>query len=105
MEGLSNYLGAGVKTYYSRGLPTLGDLAEATSFSTAATNGEPGLKAEYFADPELQSTPVLTRSEQHVNFTVQSRATLPETTRSERWTGYYVPKSAGLYDVFVASTG
>ncbi len=105
MEGLSNYLGAGVKTYYSRGLPTLGDLAEATSFSTAATNGDPGLKAEYFADPELQSTPVLMRSEQHVNFTVQSSATWPETTRSERWTGYYIPKTAGLYDMFVASTG
>lgn len=105
MEGLSNYLGTGAKTYYSRGLPTLGDLAEATNFFTAPANGDPGLKAEYFADAELQGTPALTRTEQHVNFTVQSRATFQESTRSERWTGYYIPKSAGLYDVFVASTG
>jgi beta-glucosidase len=105
MEGLSNYLGTGAETYYSRGLPTLGEMAEATSFSTAPGNGPPGLKAEYFADAELEGAPVLTHTEQHVNFTAQSRASLPETTRSERWTGYYLPQSAGVYDVFVASTG
>ena len=105
MEGLANYLGTGAKTYYCRGVPSLGELAEATEFRTAAKDGAPGLTAEYFANEELEGAPTVTRTEPHVNFTTQSRATFSELTRSERWTGYYLPKSAGAYDVFVASTG
>jgi beta-glucosidase len=105
MEGLSNYVGTGTKTYYSRGLPTLGELADATNFFTEPANGDHGLKAEYFVDAELEGTPALTRTEEHVDFTVQSRAIFLENAHSERWTGYYVPSSRGLYDVFVASTG
>jgi len=40
-----------------------------------------------------------------VNFTEQSRANLSEATHSERFTGYYLPRNAGQYDIFVASTG
>jgi len=105
LEGLSNFLGSGTNTYYHRGLPGLSELADSTSFTTDAANGQPGLKAEYFGDEELKGTPLLTRTEQHVNFTAQSRASLPEGARSERWTGYYTPANAGAYDVFVASTG
>ncbi len=105
MEGLASYLGTDATTYYSRGIPTLGELAEATDFHTAATDGAAGLTAEYFTDDQLQGAPTISRTEQHVNFTTQSRSGLPEVTRSERWTGYYLPKSAGSYDVFVASTG
>jgi beta-glucosidase len=105
MEGLANYLGTGAKTYYNRGIPSLSELAEATEFRTAAQDGSPGLTAEYFTNEDLQGAPTFTRTEPHVNFTAQSRSILPEQTRSERWTGYFLPKSAGTYDVFVASTG
>jgi len=105
LEGLSDSLGAATNTYYNRGLPTLSDLADATNFTTEAANGRPGLKAEYFGDEELKGAPLLNHIEQHVNFTTQSRQSLPEGARSERWTGYYTPASAGTYDVFVASTG
>lgn len=105
LEGLSNSLGAATNTYYNRGLPALSELADATSFTTEAANGQPGLKAEYFGDDELKGRPLLDRTEQHINFTAQSRQGLPEGARSERWTGYYTPTSAGAYDVFVASTG
>src|SRR5262249_45881786 len=105
LEGISNYLGSNVKTYYSRGIPTLGDLADATNFSVDSANSAPGLNAEYFAGAELQGSPTVTRTEQHVNFTIQSRASLPEGTRSQRWTGHFIPTSAGLYCVFVASPG
>jgi beta-glucosidase len=105
LEGLSNFLGAGTNTYYHRGVPSLSDLADATSFTTDAANGQPGLKAEYFGDEEMKGATLLTRTEQHVNFTVQSRAGLPEGAHSERWTGYYTPAKAGAYDIFVASTG
>src|SRR5262249_10133775 len=82
MEGLANYLGTGAKTYYSRGIPSLSELAEATDFRTAAKDGAPGLTAEYFVSDEPQGAPTITRTEPHVNFTAQSRSSLPEQTHS-----------------------
>jgi hypothetical protein len=54
LEGLSNYLGTATKVYYARGLPTLNEMAEATAFSTTESNGQSGLRAEYFTTRELQ---------------------------------------------------
>jgi beta-glucosidase len=103
LEGLGNYLGTAVPVYYSRGVPTLSEMAEATSFSTAASNGQPGLRVDYFGNDDLEGTPLLSRTEQHINF--GSGHAFPDHTRSDRWTGYYVPQSPGLYDIFVESTG
>lgn len=105
MEGFSKYLGAGVQTYYARGLSTLSELAEATNFSTAPVDGQPGLRVEYFSDPDLQGTPMTTGTDLHINFNQQSRATLPKGGVAERWTGYYSAQSTGVHDIFVASTG
>jgi beta-glucosidase len=105
MEGFSKYSGTGAQTYYARGLSTLSELAEATNFSTAPVDGQPGLHVEYFSDPELQGTPITTGTDQHINFTQQSRAALPRGGVAERWTGYYAAQSKGVYDIFVASTG
>lgn len=105
LEGVSNYLGESGKVYYSAGLPTLREWAQATRFSTPASNGSSGLQAEYFNGPDLQGQPVITRTEQHIDFGRESRSVLPEGAGSERWTGYYVPQNEGLYDIFVASTG
>ena len=105
LEGLSNYLGTTVQVYYARGVPSLGDMAGATSFATAATNGKPGLQAEYFNNDDVRGTPLVTRTEQHINFRAGSRADFPAQTISSRWTGYYIPENSGSYDIFVASTG
>lgn len=105
LEGLSNYLGTGAQVYYTRGLPSLSEMAEATGFSTAVTNGQPGLRAEYFNNMDLQGNPVLTRTERHINFGRDARAVFPEQTLSSRWTGYYIPQGSGSYDIFVESTG
>ena len=105
LEGLSNYLGTGVQVYYVRGIASLAQMADATSFLTAATNGTPGLNAEYFDNKNLQGTPVVARTEKHINFRAGSRADFPTQSLSSRWTGYYVPQQSGSYDVFVASTG
>lgn len=105
LEGLSNHLREAAKVYYEPGVPTLDDWAAATNFLTAPTGGDPGLKAEYFSNTELQGSPVITRTEQHVNFSKQSGMLPPEGTESERWTGYYLPPNDGQYDVFVASSG
>jgi len=105
LEGLSNYLGTAVPVYYARGLPSLSEMAEATSFSTEPVNGQPGLRAEYFGSNDLQGTPSIARTEQHLNFRAGSRAEFPPDTLSSRWTGYYIVKQRGNYDIFVASSG
>jgi beta-glucosidase len=105
LEGLSNTLGPGVKVLYDRGIPTLGEMADATDFTNAATNGKPGLTAEYFRSEEMQGQPVVTRNEAHVNYGPGARGSLPEGTIASRWTGYYTPKAAGTHDIFVESTG
>lgn len=105
LEGLSNYLGTTAQAFYSHGVPSLTEMAEATSFSTAAANGQPGINAEYFTNLELQGIPFITRIEPHVNFGTQPRRVFPEQTLSARWTGYFVPQTSASYDIFVESTG
>jgi beta-glucosidase len=105
MEGLSNAAaGSATKVYYHRGIPTVGEMAQATNFTTAMTNGATGLLAEYFSTPDLKGTPSVTRTEQHVNYGPGSIASFPEQTLSSRWTGYYTPQSAGDHSVFVLTT-
>jgi beta-glucosidase len=104
LEGLSNYPGAAFQVYYDRGVLPYTDLANATNFTTAQTKGEPGLKAEYFDNQELKGSPVVARTEQHVDFGTAARLLFPEQTLSSRWTGYYTPQQAGSYDIFVQTT-
>lgn len=104
LEGIGNALPATSNVYYHRGLRALSEMAEATNFLTAGTNGEAGLRAEYFANMELEGTPAATRTEPHINFGKQARS-FPEQTLSSRWTGYYIPQTAGQFEVFASSTG
>jgi len=112
LEGIANELGASVPTYYDRGIPELSELAQRTSFSTAASGGVPGLLAEYFAAENLQGDPIVRRNDQHINFGVIPGAELgyappsyPDGVGSARWTGYYIAPSATAYDIFVEATG
>jgi len=105
LEGLSNYLGTNTQVYYARGLPTFAESSEATAFSTAATNGQQGVNAEYFTNPDLQGTPAVSRVERRMNYGTGSRLVVPPDAASYRWTGYYVPQSAGSHDLLVHTTG
>lgn len=105
LEGLSNYLGSDAKVFYSRGLSTFAEAAEATAFVTAATNGQPGFNAEYFTNADLSGSPSISRVERRMNFGTGSRMVLPTDANSSRWTGYYIPQSAGQHDLFVHTTG
>ena len=104
LEGLSNYPGSRCRVYYDRGLPAYSDLAGATNFTTAPANGEPGLRAEYFDNLELKGSPLIARTEQHIDFGTAARLLFPEQTLSSRWSGYYTASSSGAYDVFVQTT-
>jgi beta-glucosidase len=105
LKGISDYVGNTGQVYYSPGLLTVPEMADKTSFSTRASGGTPGLQAEYFTDPDLQGTPYLSRTEEHVDFGPPSRTSLPEEAGSSRWTGYYTPHAPGKFDMFVSSTG
>jgi beta-glucosidase len=108
LEGLANYAGkdpgSQFQVYYDRGLLSYSDLANATNFTTAQTDGKPGLRAEYFNNIGLKGTPVITRTEQQVDYGTAARLLFPEQTLSSRWTGYYTPQDSGSYDVFVQTT-
>jgi beta-glucosidase len=105
LEGISNYLGSAVKVLYSRGVPALSEMADATSFSTAASDGQAGLQVEYFDNAQLQGNAQVTRIEPHVNISRGAGQGFPEHTLSDRWTGYYTVERAGSYEIFVESTG
>jgi beta-glucosidase len=104
LEGLANYASNQFRVYYDRGLLTYSELANATNFTTTATQDQPGLTAEYFSNLDLKGTPLITRTEQHVDYGTAARLLFPEQTLSSRWTGYYTPQDAGSYDVFVQTT-
>jgi beta-glucosidase len=90
--------------YYDRGVLSYSDLANATNFTVSQTDGKPGLRAEYFDNLDLKGTPVITRTEEHVDFGTAARLLFPEQTLSSRWTGYYSPQESGSYDIFVQTT-
>src|SRR5271168_1905463 len=106
LQGISDYVGNSAQVFYSPGIPTVQEMAALKSFSTTASGGTPGFKAEHFTNPDLQGTPFFTRIEDRVDFgPPPSKRTLPGEAMSSRWTGYYTPTAAGTYDLFVSSTG
>src|SRR6202161_1480555 len=105
LQGISNYVGNAASVFYSPGIHTVSEMAAATSCSTAASGGTPGFKAEHFSNADLQGTPFLTRTEDHVDFGPPSRKSLPAEALSSRWTGYYTPSAPGKYDLFATSSG
>jgi beta-glucosidase len=64
-------------------------------------NGEPGLKAEYFGNNNLQGAPILTRIDKEVNFDwgngSPAAGVVPVDDFSARWTGKLVPAVSGKY--------
>jgi beta-glucosidase len=106
LQGISDYVGNSAQVLYSPGIPTVQEMAALKSFSTTASGGTVGFKAEHFTNPDLQGTPFFTRTEERVDFgPPPSKRTLPGEAQSSRWTGYYTPSAAGKYDLFVSSTG
>jgi beta-glucosidase len=105
IQGISDYLGTAAQVYYTPGVPSLAEMADATNFSSASANGVLGLKAEYFEKEDLQGQPFITDHQVHLNFGAPAKNVIPDQALSARWTGYFTPGAAGPYDLFVSSTG
>jgi beta-glucosidase len=106
LQGISDYVGNSAQVFYSPGIPTVQEMAALKSFSTTASGGTVGFKAEHFTNPDLEGTPFFTRTEERVDFgPPPSKNALPGEALSSRWTGYYTPTAAAKYDLVVSSTG
>ena len=105
LEGIVNYVGNRAEVYYEPGIPTLEEMAKQTEFSTEATGGQPGLKAEFFANPDLSGSPAMTRIDKHVHFEPARGGDGAEANMSARWTGYFTPNTSGNYRIFVQGPG
>ncbi len=105
LEGLANHDGGRVPVHYARGIASLGEMLGTTELRTAEGGGEPGVRAEYFENPNLEGEPALARVEPRVEVGSRALPDLPAGVASSRWTGYYTPQAAGAHDFFVGSSG
>jgi beta-glucosidase len=118
LEGLTRALGSTVNVLYDPGLPTISELAQATTFTTAASNGTPGLTLESFKNDDLSGTPASTQVIAHINTAganFSSFADNPEALKalmasgvknvSRRYTGFYTAPAAGKYIVALEAPG
>ncbi len=118
LEGLTDALGSTATVLYDPGLPSLSELSLATSFTTKASNGEPGLIIETFHNDDLSGTPSNTSTVAHINSAGVSRTFLaddPEAAMmllssrgkkiSRRFSGFYTAASAGTYILALGGSG
>jgi beta-glucosidase len=105
LEGLSQYLGTKATVYYQPGLPSLGEMADATQFSVDEAGKQPGLTIEVFNNPDLKGQPVAHRTEPHVNPDRSLGDATNQNEVSARWTGYFTPSTPGEHTVFVHGPG
>ncbi len=105
LQGLAHYLGDSVTVNYARGIPTLQEMAKLTEFSTAASGGKRGLKAEIFHNTEMTGAPASTRTDKHPFFRPAQSDEGTDSNVSIRWTGYFTPPSAGDYMAFAQGPG
>jgi len=105
LEGIETYLGGGVKVYYSPGIPSLEEMARRTKFTSEATGGEKGLKAEFFNNSDLSGPPAIVRNFEHVHYVPAHAVEHAELPVSIRWTGFFTPTVAGEYLAFVQGPG
>ena len=100
LEGLAAALAPDATVTFNRGVVTLPEVFDTTDFLTSPNDGKPGLVGEYFSDPGLSGRPALVRTDEHINFSWDKPNVWPTGASKEssaRWTGFFVPPTAGDY--------
>jgi len=105
LEGLSAYLGNNITVYYERGLPSLGEMADATAFTSDSEGQHAGLNAEIYNNSGLSGKPAVSRVDQHVNVDHSFGDGVNQNEVSARWTGYFTPSHPGEHVLFVQGPG
>jgi beta-glucosidase len=103
LEGIAGYAGNGIKVTYSSGLPTLAEMATGTDFVTQTPAGKAGLNTEHFRSKDLSGKPYETVRDEHVTsgWDWGGYSGTPPEARSIRWSGYYLAKEDGDYEIFI----
>jgi beta-glucosidase len=101
LAGIRQHVSPQTKVLYAPGT-TLTDVAVVPVPSSAlrGPDGEHGLRAEFFANKNLEGSPVLRRVDEAVNFDWGMSAPapgIPADDFSARWTGKIVPTTSGKY--------
>jgi beta-glucosidase len=106
LEGISNYLGVRVNVLYNRGIVSPEEICERTRFSVDEAGHQPGLRGEYFTNPDFAGTPEV-RTDIRINFEWTGESIGPKsgTGLSVRWTGCYTPAKTGNYRWLVNADG
>jgi beta-glucosidase len=104
LAGIKASVAPSTRVLYSRGMYPTGVLVEpiAPSFFSS------GLHAEYFNNHELKGGPVLTRTDQSIDFDWGAMAPgtgVPENNFSVRWTGKLTAPDSGSYSIGIAGNG
>ncbi|MBV9928706.1 MAG: glycoside hydrolase family 3 C-terminal domain-containing protein [Acidobacteria bacterium] len=103
LEGIRRKVSPQARVTYALGTTLTGEAilpVPASALFRDAAKTEPGLKAEYFDNKDLQGTPVATRVDAQLNFEWFTDAPVPGINTdnfSARWTGYFVPPASGTY--------
>jgi len=103
LNGMEAYFGGKAKILYAPGSVFTSELAAVvprTVFHPSTGSSETGLKGEYFGSEDWSGTPVVTRTDQYLDFDWQSASPVPglsSTQYSVRWTGTIQAPGAGDY--------
>jgi beta-glucosidase len=117
VEGLAGFLGQSSVVYYEPGLPSWQEMVSSTGFVTSPQGGQAGLKLEDFDNGDLSGSPHSVQVVKHVNSAGFSWDSLSDWEQvapllasapkvvSRRWTGYYIAKDPGPYEIAVQGPG
>jgi beta-glucosidase len=108
LQGISNVADKYVKIYYAEGVSNnfVDKLFESSQFRN--TKGTEGLVGEYFANPDFEGKPVLTRNDNQINFSFGDNHNikgLGDKNYSVRWKGNILPDKSGNGNIFVKAQG
>jgi beta-glucosidase len=110
LAGIKNAVSPSTKVVYAVGSTLAGEAVVPVPASALTVNGtEPGLKAEYFNNPELSGPAATVRTDARIDFNwgrYQPTPQLSENNFSVRWTGKLTPPESGNYTLgFTADDG
>jgi beta-glucosidase len=107
LQGLAEFTAGAATVTYRPGLVTTSEVFDTSEFTTELGPAKKrGLTGEYFGNLDFQGTPSITRVDDRIRFSWDKGNPSPLAPAKEysvRWSGFFVPTSAGDYR-FVAST-
>ncbi len=111
LEGIRNRAGKDIRVVYCKGFISLQELVTANEIPSSYLTppdqpGVKGLKAEYFSNPDLEGTAVVTTVDTLISPHWRLKApfgNLPADHFSVRWTGYLIPPIDGTYEIGFSS--